>query len=191
MNIEQSLTPKESLDIIARAILRTKENIRDLSFCFLLWGWILTVASLASFGLLAFTGFQYSFLPFPVLALGGVVITVVYLTRRIKRSDTESYVNYFLIRLWVVVGFCFPVSVFVSTAQGLHPATFTLLLAGLGTLVSGLVMSFRPLALGGTVFLLSSIASVYVSRENTLLLIAGAVVVGYLIPGYLLKYSKK
>src|SRR5262245_35972751 len=99
MNIEQSLTPKESLDIIAKAILRTKENIRDLSFCFLLWGWILTVASLSSFGLRTFTAFQYSFLPFPVLALGGVVVTVVYLTRRIKRSDTESYVNYFLIRL--------------------------------------------------------------------------------------------
>jgi hypothetical protein len=191
MNIEQSLTPKESLDIIARAILRTKENIRDLSFCFLLWGWILTVASLSSFGLLAFTSSQYSFLPFPVLALGGVVITVVYLARRIKRSDTESYVNYFLIRLWVVVGLCFPVGVFVSRAQGLHPATFTLLLAGLGTLVSGLVMGFRPLAIGGAVFLLSSIASVYVSQENTLLLIAGAVVLGYLVPGYLLKHSQK
>jgi hypothetical protein len=191
MNIEQSLTPKESLDIIARAILRTKENIRDLSFCFLLWGWILTVASLTSFGLLTFTGSQYGFLPFPVLALGGVVITVVYLAKKIKRSDTESYVNYFLIRLWVVVGLCFPVSVFVSTAQGLHPATFALLLAGLGTLVSGLVMVFRPLTIGGTVFLLSAIASLYVSQENTLLLVAGAVLLGYLIPGYLLKYSKK
>jgi hypothetical protein len=127
----------------------------------------------------------------PILALGGVVITGVYLTRRIKRSDTESYVNYFLIRLWVGAGLCFPLSIFTSIAQGLHPATFALLLAGLGTLVSGLVMGFRPLTGGGTVFLLSSIASVYVSQDNALLLIAGAVVLGYLVPGYLLKYSQK
>jgi hypothetical protein len=52
-------------------------------------------------------------------------------------------------------------------------------------------MVFRPLTIGGTVFLLSAIASLYVSQENTLLLVAGAVLLGYLIPGYLLKYSKK
>ena len=46
---KNSLTPEESFDIINKAISNFKMNYKENSKVFLLWGWILTLASLSSF----------------------------------------------------------------------------------------------------------------------------------------------
>jgi hypothetical protein len=78
----------------------------------------------------------------------------------------------------------------VNVSQGKVPFTYTLLVAGIGTLVSGWVMKFRPLIVGGILFLLFAIASVYMADDFKLLAHGIAIVAGYLIPGYLLKQVK-
>ena len=46
---ENSLTPEESFEIINKAISNFKMNYKENSKVFLLWGWILTLASISSF----------------------------------------------------------------------------------------------------------------------------------------------
>ncbi len=43
---EKVLKPEESLQIIEKMINRTKENIHENSFYFLLWGWIVLLVNL-------------------------------------------------------------------------------------------------------------------------------------------------
>lgn len=72
----------------------------------------------------------------------------------------------------------------------MQPFTFTMLIGGVGTLVSGLNLRFRPLIIGGILFFISAVTSIFIAEEYRPLVHGIAVIIGYLIPGYLLKYSK-
>jgi hypothetical protein len=186
---EKSLSPQESLEVISEVIRKTKENFKEQSFYFTLWGWLIALASLLFF-LLQYTAFQYYFLPFPVLVTTGIITTLILQSKRKLISGTETHLSYFFSRLWLVLGIGFIVIVFINVSQKLPPFTYTLLLAGIGTLISGLIMRFTPLITGGILFFVSSIVCVYLPNEYKPLLSCIAIIAGYLIPGYLLKSSR-
>src|SRR5688500_16542191 len=103
MTDEKSLSPQENLQLITDAITRTKENIKENSFPFLLWGWLITIASYSFFFLHQYTSFKYYFLPFPLIAIAGVIVTLIYYAKTISNS-TVSYLNNFLYKMWLVLG---------------------------------------------------------------------------------------
>ena len=72
----------------------------------------------------------------------------------------------------------------------LNPAY--LALYGMPTVISGSILRFRPLIVGGVTCWVLSILSPFVAYEYQLLLLAAAVVAGWIIPGYLLRirYNK-
>ena len=51
---KNDLTPEESFDVINKAIANFKINYKESSKVFLLWGWMLTLASVSNFILLKF-----------------------------------------------------------------------------------------------------------------------------------------
>jgi len=189
MDTEKTLSPQESLSLIAEAITKTKEDIKQYHFVFSLWGWLLSIASLSFFLFHKYTDLKYYFFPFPLLAATGMITTVIWYTRR-RPSQTETYGTFFLSRMWLVLAICFVTVVFINTSQNLPPFTYTMLLAGIGTLVSGMIMKFRPLIFGGILFLCGSVASIYVDYDYKALLQGMTYILGLLIPGYMLKYSK-
>jgi hypothetical protein len=80
------------------------------------------------------------------------------------------------------------------TAKGKIPwqTTYPLIISlyGLGTFVSGGVLKFKPLIIGGIACWIISIIAFLVPPMTVLLLTALSVVVSYLIPGYMLKARK-
>lgn len=185
---ENELNPAQSLQIIADAIVKTKENIKAQSACFLLWGWLIATASLLFYFLHQFTSTRFYFVPFPILVSIGIIATILYFRR--AGNSTESYLNFFLKQLWLGLGICFIVVVFINILIQEPPFTYTLILGGTGTLVSGLVMRFKPLIIGGILFFAFAVCSLFVNDNLKPLLQGIAVLGGYLVPGYLLKYSK-
>lgn len=185
---ENKLTPSDSLKLIADVISKTRDNIKAQSFCFLLWGWLIATASILFYVLHQYTSSKLFFLPFPLLVIPGIIITLIYYKRNSQMSET--YLIGFLRQLWLVLAISFIIVVLISLLQKYPPFTYTLVIAGIGTLVSGLVMRFRPLIVGGVIFLLIAVGSIFVSDNVKPLLQGTAVITGYLIPGYLLKYSK-
>jgi hypothetical protein len=156
---ERPLMPQESLALIAETIRKTKENFRENSRFFLLWGWLIAAAS--------FTLLWY---------------------RQLKvKAPTETYLGYFFNRLWMVLALSFILVVYISVSRGWPPFLYTLIVAAIGTTVSGLAMKFRPLVRGGILFFAAAVAGVYMPDSYLPLLTGLAMVGGYLIPGYLLK----
>ena len=76
---------------------------------------------------------------------------------------------------------------FCITLIDLNPWFFFPFIAGLGTVISGVVLKFTPLSLGGILLLAFSFFSANVGKETLLLLYAMVIIVAYLVPGYLLK----
>jgi hypothetical protein len=189
METSNSLNPKESLDLIVNTINRTKENFREHNFLFLLWGWLIASASIVHFVMFKYSSLHYPFISWPILSGSGIIISLAYVFRKKAASANETYFSFFLYRLWLVVGIGFILTVVVSLLQNMLPFTYTLIIAGFGTTISGLVMRFKPLVIGGILFFLSSLTSVFLSDEYKILLHSAAIILGYLIPGYLLKNS--
>lgn len=189
MESVEKLSPKESLDIISDAIQKTKENIKEQSFYYLVWGWLCAIAAIMNYFILNFTTFKYPYLPWAILMPLGGIITMVYSIKYYKYKSYETYLNVFLKYLWIVLGVSFILTVFISLILKISPTVFVLLLAGIGTLISGLTMKFKPLIWGGILFIVFSLTSIFVDDSLKLLIYAVAIIIGYLIPAYILKRS--
>lgn len=189
-NHEESLSPQQSLQLITDTLMNVREDLKENSFPFLLWGWLIAIASFLFFGLQHYTHSPYYFLPFPLLAVVGVITTFGFYSRRISNS-TLSHLSTFLHKMWLVLGLSFFVVVFITVTQGQTPFTYTLVIAGVGTLASGLIMKFKPLIIGGIIFFGAALVSVYIAEDYKVLLHGVAILSGYIIPGYLLKASSK
>ena len=95
--------------------------------------------------------------------------------------------------LWTGVGISFFIlSIIVSnTEQGWAMSyPFFIMFYGLGTFVSGKILQFRPLVIGGIFNWALAIACIFVPFDYQLLVAAAAILTSYIIPGYLLGSSK-
>jgi hypothetical protein len=187
---KKNLSALESLQVITEAISKTKEDFKENSSYFMLWGWLIALASFSFFVLHQYTAFQYYFLPFPVLVAAGIITTLTWFFKRKSAHPTEGYLNYFLGRMWLVVGISFIIAVFVAVSEKLPPFLYTSIIAAIGTLISGLAMRFNPLITGGVLFFIAAVIGIYIPAAYQPVLFGMAVIAGYLIPGYLLKSAK-
>ena len=76
-----------------------------------------------------------------------------------------------------------------ETSQLILP--LLLIFYGLPTFLSGAVLKFSPLMIGGICCWILAIISTFIGHEFQLILIAVAVIAAWLIPGYLLKAKFK
>jgi hypothetical protein len=196
---ENNLTPEESLTIISKAISNVKMNFKEASMIFLLWGWILTLASFSNFIILKILhskeAYQlmgvYSLGNWLVFALIGFII-LFFMNRKInKDKKVYSHLEGYIKNLWIVIATSFFIATLVCIKLEIAPPPIMLLIAGIATTTTGLLIKFKPVIIGGMAFFICSIATTFVSNEYIALIVGLAIIVGYLIPGYLLKFSKE
>jgi len=187
--METKLTQEQSMTIIQEMIATSKNNLKDNSFFFLLWGWLVLVASLSHFALIQI-GWQYAYLPWPVAMFAGGIISGIAGYRLGKKAKVISHVDKMIMYLWW--GFMIVMFIVLFMA-GLHKINWALthvliiILYGLGTFVTGGALKFKPLILGGIASWIIAIVALFTTPQYVLLLIALSIVIAYLIPGYLLK----
>lgn len=68
---------------------------------------------------------------------------------------------------------------------------FFIMLYGLGTFVTGSIIRFRPLIIGGIIAWFLAIGSTFVSYDYQMLFGAAAILVSYIIPAYMLRSRNK
>ena len=199
-NMDKStLTPEESFDLINKHISNFKMNYKESSKIFLLWGWILTLASFSNFIILKILHSKeayklmglFSFGNWVVFALIGFIILFFMDRKMNKDKKVYSYLESYIKNLWIVTGASFFVATLLCIKLDIIPPPIMLLIAGIATTTSGLLIKFRPLTLGGMAFFIFSFATAFVSNEYIALLTGVAIICGYLIPGYCLKSAEE
>jgi len=203
---EKSLTPEESFDIINKAISNFKVNYKENAQVFLLWGWILTFASISTFIILKIlNSWEAHELKAGKWELKGLFIlgnwvvfwiigfiTLFFINRK-QNKDKKifSHIDNFIDKLWWVIAASYFVVIFLCIKLGIAPPPIMLLIAGIATTTTGLVIKFKPLINGGILFFIFSIAATFVINEYSALVVSASIICGYLIPGYLLKAAKE
>ncbi len=194
-----NLTPDESFNIINKAISNFKMNYKESGKTFLLWGWILTLACFSHFIVLKILQSKEAHELMGLISLGNWVvfsligfIILFFMERKInKDKKVYSYLESYIKKLWIVTAVSFFIAAFICIKLEIAPPPIMMLIAGIATTTSGLLIKFKPLIFGGIAFFIFSIATTFVTNENLLLVTGAAIICGYLIPGYLLKSAKE
>ncbi len=196
---KNNLTPEESFVIINKAIADFKMNYRENAQVFLLWGWILTIASISNFIILKMSNSWEAWEHKGFLVLGnwivflliGFIIMLFMVRKMNKDKKVYSHIDKFVNNLWWVTAPSFVIATILCFRLGIEPPPLMLLIAGIATTTTGLAIKFRPLIIGGMSFFIFSLASTFVTNEYLALVVSAAIICGYLIPGYLLKAAKE
>ncbi len=188
MEQEKKLSQQESFEVISRMIRTAQNDIHDQSFYYLIWGWLVFFASSGQF-LLMQSGFEMSYLTWVILMPLGGIITGIYSYRHKREQKMRTYVD----DIMKYVLFAFMVSLFTVLffQSKLQLATYPLVMMvyGVFLFISGGAIRFRPLVYGGVINWVIGIAAFFVTFEVQLLFLALAVLLGYIIPGHMLKHQ--
>lgn len=187
--MEKSFNEQDSLKLISEMLENTKARFNENGFFFLLWGWLVLLASLLHFALL-YTDFQYPYIVWPIIMTGGGIASGIAGYRRGKDAKVKTFVDRSMAYLWI--GFLISyiiiyLIVSIGQIEWHFLSIFIMALYGLPTFVSGGILKFKPLIYGALACWVIAIISLFVRADYVILLSALSVVLAYLIPGYMLK----
>lgn len=188
-NEEKVMTGEESLQIITEMINRTKVNFSQSIFHLLLWGWLVLACSIFEFLLTRFTSFATPWCVW-YLTIPGVFVSMIYGSVKGRKARTSTYGD--MINMWTWLGYIVAIIIlFVLMRNNLEniPA-FVLMLTGLPTFISGFVIRFRPLILGGVSMWIFSLVACFGGQDIAPFAVPVAMITGFLAPAYLLRSKK-
>lgn len=195
--MEDSISEKESLDIIRNMVEKYKGNIKEGSKYYLLWGWAVLLASIGQYIMIEVMASDYHWVLWPVFMIGAGLVSGIMGYRESKQTRYKTFIDNAMIYLWLgFVILLFLVLAFSQTIGWNNAYILVIALYGFGTFVSGGIISFRPLLIGGLISLaLSFFAAfntvMFEEFSNVLVLLMASITVSYLIPGYMLKNKGK
>lgn len=181
----------ESLELIGRMIENTRSRIaRNSGRPLLAWGYATVLTTLVVWGAVAYfqdPRWNYLWLLLPVLGW-----LLMGLTRG-KRTEGEArtFVDRVIGNVWFVMG---STALFVSlltlfTPMRLPILFIILLIMGMGTAVTGLIIRFTPTIVGGiAAIVLAPCTLLACNMWQPLLFIAGFVVM-MIVPGHILNHT--
>lgn len=184
---DQQLSNEKSLEIIQQMINQAKTNITDNGLGWMLWGTLLFLASLSTYIFIS-TSAENIWLGWNIFGVFTIVM-LGYDIFRPKRKQVRTYIDD-LLRL-VDIGFTvtlftviFAINFAVNANSGFG---FFLMIFAFQMLIKGGAVRSRALIIGAAVNWAGAIA-IFLNKEfkYDMLIMAAAVLIGYIIPGLLL-----
>ena len=188
MKDSENLSAQQSLDIITSMIDQAKGNVQRNSFYFLLWGWVVVLANLGMFTL-SILHYKHPYIVW-VITIPAWLYTLYHSFKSSTDKTATSHFDRISAALWICYAICIFTLVVFGYKINYQLNAVILIVSAIPTFVSGVLLKFRPLMLGGVAFWIFGIVNFLVSNEIQPLIGAVAIFCGYLVPGYLLKNKK-
>ena len=181
---ERKLNEKESLELITRMIQNTKDRMAENSGTpFLLWGYVTVIISLLVWFLLKETGnnnWQFLWFLLPVIAFPATLWS-----QRKARKMLKTYIDRVVDYVWTVFGLgAFLVSCTAIFVWKIPILFVILLMMGMGTALTGLIVNTKVVTIGGVLGALLSLGCFYMPGIDQILFFALAFVFMMVIPGH-------
>lgn len=181
---------KQQLELIATMIQTAQRNFNENGTIYLLWGWVVAVASLVQY-LSIKLDYANGAIIWIVLVPLALIVQTIIMIRRKKTQKVSTHLGKVVGYLWTAVGISLGITFFSMGTLQIHTYPVVLMLYGIGTFVSGGALQLRPMVAGAICCWVIAIISFYVNFETQLLLLSLAVILAFIVPGYLLKIRQK
>ncbi len=183
------MNANESIRIIETMINNSKQRLGNNGKYFLFWGWSVLICAIINFILIK-TNYENPYiiwLSTPFLAILQFFV--------IKKTDEQKLIKTFaddaIKNIWIALGIAFFITVFLSTYLKENTFTIYILLYAIGTFISGKILQFKPLWIGGLLCFFCCIICTIVPIDIKVLVLAISILISYIIPGHLLVIETK
>lgn len=185
--MEKELSNEERLKLISDMIRQAKKNFaHGNSFYFLLWGWVVSIANFGHYILDVFDLYEAPFIVW-LITIPAAFASMWYGFGKSKTARAASHFDKVYASLWMSILVMIITCLIFMGKINFNHNPIILLFTGLGAFISGVLMKYKPVVIGSIVLWIGACMGL-LSPVSDQQLIAGIVVVlGYLIPGYMLK----
>ena len=188
----ENFSKEEGFNIIAQMISRAKNEYRDNGESWLLWGWLLFIASTASAILVHVDQAKYIHSVWNVMGILVLIYFIHEITKK-KKARVKTYVEEMLDKFGT--GFFLSlITIIVASAIAGNGFAFGyyFILYAFWMYVYGSAIHFKPLIIGAFVNWAAAIIIFIINDfKYGMIVSAIAVLIGYLIPGYMLRNQYK
>jgi membrane-associated HD superfamily phosphohydrolase len=188
------MNASQSLLIIEAMINKAKNRFSENGFLYLLWGWVIFICGIAQFVLIKLHNPHHPYVWMATWVT--VIIQMIYLAKQKKRVRVKTYTDDIIKYVWIVFSVLLVMMIFlIQINLGVKNFYFInicfLALYGMPTTLSGVILKFKPLVLGGIGCWCIAIASSFIPTQYHPLLLSLAVIIAWIVPGYLLRIRYK
>jgi len=196
---EKNLTEKESLALIANMIQSTQRSIENTSGKhFLVWGYLTTIVTLAVWWTVKETGnpmWQWLFMLIPLI---GVLWLFSQIKKEKKEKTPQNFVGKVIGYIWMTFGTSMGLTSFMAGllySLGFVPTSIpvlfmVVLLAGMGTALTGMVARYKVFIISGVLGILLSVVCLFVRGIDGMLVCSLAFILIMIIPGHIINYKQ-
>ena len=203
---EQPLSEKESLELITSIINRAKESYHDTGWGPIMWGSLVSFCSLMTW---AQVNWKFS-IGFDIwlLVLAAIIPQVIISYREKKSKLAKTHNDIALDYVWMSFGIALFLLIFATntiqagmnntfSSEGLpykkpsiffynYQVSLFLIIYGLPTFITGGIMKFTPMLVGGIFCWLCSLVCLFTPSLTDLLLMAASAIAAWLVPGIII-----
>jgi hypothetical protein len=193
MSNQEQLTAQSSLALIESMINKAQNRYSENGTLYLLWGWIIFICSFGQYVLLNYTSLGANTGLIWMLTLVALIYQLYYLKVKERKETVKTYTDEMIGYVWMVFGISMGLVSYISLKLGGWQLMYALilLLYGMPTFLTGAIMRFTPLKIGGIICWGLSVLAVFISTKEVILLLIPAVVSAWIIPGYILRAKFK
>jgi len=171
-----------------------QDKFAENGHLYLLWGWVVFICSLTQFGLQRIfnLGPDRTWYVWTTTWVA-LIYQVSYIRRKRRKMQVRTYTGDILAYVWLVFGIATLLMVFILGSNHQYALINPVLLVSYGvpTFTSGIILRFRSLMWGGMACWILAVVSSMVLNDFQLVIIALAVLIAWIIPGYQLRNKFK
>jgi hypothetical protein len=178
----------KALEIIEHMISSAKREIRDNGFYHMMWGYFVFVSALIDYFLLMMEHENHALVWAIMMPLGGI-ISIIKGKMEKRGQRVITYVDEVLKYLGTAFVISLLIVCFVMPSTAKHWRSFypvLMVLYAFGLYITGGILHFNAMRYGAMGVWACAIAAFFVGYDLQLLILALAVLVGFIIPGHLL-----
>lgn len=187
---DKRLTPEQSFALIQQMIRQTHSRLeRNAGTPFLIFGYVTVATSLAVW--YAVTQTQnplWQFLWFIIMVAGGVYW--IFSRRKNRKKEVSTYVDRIISYIWITGGLLISMQSMIAMFVWKIPILYIIILIiGLQTALTGLIIKFRMVTIAGFTTIALSPLFLVVKGIDACLIFAAIFLVMMVIPGHILNYK--
>jgi len=191
-NQENEFSAEQSLKLITSMIETTKNSLKDRSHYFLLWGWAVMITCIGQYCLKVIMNYPNHYLVWLIITPVVIIIQIFLIVRDRKVEKVKTFINEVSAYLWTAIGLSFFATSFIFSKIGWENCySVYIILYAIGTYVSGSLIKFKPLIIGGIICFPLAAVTAYLSFDYQIIMLAVAILISYIIPGHLLRIKQK
>ncbi len=190
MSTENTLSSQESLQIINSMIREARKSFSKTAVFFLIWGVILAVAGVMEYFLMQ-SQYQHPYIVWPIAGVLGGIISGIIGRNQSMEKGTTTVIDRVIFSLWTSFFITLVLFIVGCVLSQVNPGPYIIILTGLPTLVTGMVLRFKPLILGGIAFWIMGLLSFFIPNGYIPLFFSLSMIMGYIIPGFILRKAER